>query len=397
MASLNILYIGYWSALDGLSEATIYPHLKVLSEFENVNKIFYVSIERSKQKVKFNISTGKISHIPYHSPPRSFFLDKVEDFTKLPKFLTRLCRQLKIDKIICRSSSAGGIGFLVWKRTNIPYYVESFEPHAAYMRESKVWSKWGLRYWVQIYFEKAQKKTATKLIAVSNGYKRYLIHQEKVKVCIEVLPCTVDLDKFSFKSSKRNKVRSNLDIAKDALVGIYVGKFGGIYYEKEAWVFFAQCFAELPEFTLLLITTDEPVKLINKLNEYHLPMNRIIIDKVAHDLVPAYLSAADIAFNLHKTGQWSFALSPIKNGEYWANGLPIVISRNIGDDSSFIYKSRTGGKVVNFGQELKTSIRELRKLKSYSTASRKKNDCTRLARMHRTRTLVEMVYSKILW
>ena len=40
-------------------------------------------------------------------------------------------------------------------------------------------------------------------------------------------------------------------------------------------------------------------------------------------------------------------VSPIKNGEYWANGLPIIVSKGIGDDARIIEEDKEGGYVLD--------------------------------------------------
>jgi len=52
--------------------------------------------------------------------------------------------------------------------------------------------------------------------------------------------------------------------------------------------------------------------------------------------VASYLSAADVAFSLHRPGPSKIAISPIKNAEYFANGLPVIAPKGVGDDAFMI-------------------------------------------------------------
>ncbi len=387
---MNILYLGYWSVLDGLSESTIRPHLEVLDSISEVNEIIYLSIERTADVVVCSWPIAKMDFIPFYSPPKSLFRDKLFDFTQLPDLLVRLCKARSIDKIICRSSLAGAIGYLVWKRVKIPYYVESFEPHADYMLESKVWKKWDIRYRLQKFFEKRQKQTASAIMPVSNNYKAHLIEEGQVNCPIEVVACSVDLEKFQFDQNKRKEVRQQLEITELATVGIYVGKFGGIYYEEEAYDFIKNCNDQIGGFHLLVLTAEPKDRITNSLQAAGFPIERCRVAKVKHHEVASYLSAADFAFNFHKRTKWSFALSPIKNGEYWASGLPIVIANGIGDDSDIINKSRQGGMVVDFKQGLQTQI--LQKVIDQCAMERARNECVALARQYRDPKIVRDVY-----
>ncbi len=387
---MNILYLGYWSVSDGLSESTIRPHLEVLDAIPEVDKIVYVSIERTLESVTCPWSIATMDFVPYYSPPKLLLRDKIADFTKLPNLLVKLCEERSIDKIICRSSLAGAIGYLVWKRVKTPYFVESFEPHADYMLESGVWKKWDIRYRLQKFFEKRQKETASAIMPVSNNYKMHLMEREQVKCPMDVVPCSVDLEKFQFDKAKRTEIRRQFGIPNEATVGIYVGKFGGIYYEEEAYRFFKNCNDQINDFHLLILTTEPNDKIINGLQAASFPIERCQVAKVAHHEVAAYLSATDFAFNFHRKTKWSFALSPIKNGEYWANGLPIVIADGIGDDSVIIKTNKQGGLVVDFENELTTRI--LQGQIDQNAMDRIGNECVILAGKYRNPMVVRDVY-----
>ena len=56
--------------------------------------------------------------------------------------------------MIAEGAPAGAMVYLLWQKTRLPFYVESFEPHADYMRESGVRRSWDPRYWFQRHREK---------------------------------------------------------------------------------------------------------------------------------------------------------------------------------------------------------------------------------------------------
>lgn len=393
---MNILYIGYWSVTDGLSEASIQPGLRALNDLEHVKKIIYVSIERGHEEVDFTWGLEKVKHYPYYSSPKSFLRDKISDLTQMPKWLAGLCNVHAIDKILCRSSPAGAIGYLVHKKTGIDYIVESFEPHAEYMRESGVWSYLDVRYWIQRYFEKSQKKSASHLITVSENYRQHLLQSEKIKRPVSVIPCAVSLEKFKFNHEKRKQIRTKLNLSKDAIVGIYVGKFGDIYYDEEAFEFFKICGKQFKDFFLLILSPEKPHVLEQKFRLIDFPKDKCWYGKVPHEEVSHYLSAADFSFCFHRPHSFSFAYSPIKNGEYWANGLPVLISQNIGDDSDIIFREG-GGLIVNYKKTSGQRINDkLLKIIKDSTQRRTHNQSVKNAVSYRNAKIVQEVYSQML-
>lgn len=340
---MNILFLGYWGANEGLSQATILPHLSILSDFDNVSTIIYCSIERYGDKT-FNIGINKVTHVPLFSTPSKIPLaDKVNDFIQFPKQIIELCQTNAIDKIICRGAPAGAIGYLVWKKTNINYFVESYEPHAQYMLESKIWRKYDPRYLFQRYWEKKQNQTATALMPVANNYKNYLITKGIPENKIDVIPCCVDSSIFQRNNSLRKDVRQQLKIdSAAATVFIYVGKFGGLYVEKEAFLCFKEILSnnQLNHIIILTPSNKENINLL--ISENNLPSSSFTLTECKHTEVANYLSASDVALALYKQGESKQFLSPIKIGEYWACGLPVLMPAGIGDETSIIQQEGGG-------------------------------------------------------
>lgn len=394
---MKILYLGYWSVLDGLSESTIKPALRVLSTFPQVESVIYVSIERFEKNVNCSWSIPGITHLPFYSAPKMFLLDKVHDYYRLPRKLVQISRKNRIDLIICRGAPAGSIGYLIWRKARMPYIVESFEPHADYMLEGGVWNRRGIKYQLQKYLEEKQKKTAAAILTVSNNYRDHLLKNENLKTTVEVVPCTVDLSIFKFNTTLREKVRGEYQISNDTTVGIYTGKFGDIYYEDETFQLFAWCAENFRNFFLFILTPDSEEYISGKLEAVNLPDNKCWFGRVQHLEVPHFLSAADFAFCPVKPSGSRRFCSPVKNGEYWANGLPVLITEDIGDDSEIV-KNRGCGIVLDMEKPQDQGlIGEIEKLVECTNTNRNDNSCVQIAKEFRDGNLIEKAYKKVLF
>ena len=238
--------------------------------------------------------------------------------------------------IIARGAPAGSLAYLSTKKMKIPFVVESFEPHADYMKAAGEWRKFGIRYLFQKHWEKQQKKYAKALVTVTENYRNRLIEEGVVKDKIFVVPCAVDQNIFYKDKSLRKKVRSKLNIPDDAKVGVYAGKFGGLYLKEKAFKIFSRASEQIEEFHLLLLTNTDSNWLNKMIQQYNLPSNRIHIKFVSYDEMNNYLNIADFAFALYKSNHVSQYLSPVKIGEYWACGLPVLITPNLGDEMHWI-------------------------------------------------------------
>jgi len=141
------------------------------------------------------------------------------------------------------------------------------------------------------------------------------------------VPSCVDLNLFHFDSKKRKAYRNKWKIEDNTILFVYLGKLGGMYWDRELFDVFENLKKHLDRTSKLLIISREDLK------PYKNFMNQDIISISAMKTeVPGLLSAADIAICGIKNIPSRRFSSPIKNGEYWACGLPIIIPEGISDD-----------------------------------------------------------------
>jgi len=339
---MNILYIGYWNLNDPLTVSTIFPHLSILREFSQVNRILFVNIEREKiRPLPAVLQSLKIEYYPYLSEnTHGFWWEKISDFIEAPRFIEKQVVKYNVDLIISRGAPAGGLAWLVFRRTKTPFLVESFEPHAQYMLESGVWKWYDPRYLFQVFLEKKQKQKSKGLMPVAHNYRNVLIEEKVQSNKIITVPCAVDQSQFAFSEEERKSVRKLLSIPRDSIVGIYVGRFSGLYLEDEAFCLYRGAFDFFKEkFYLILLCPDIYHPWVNaKIEEFKLPGQKIFVKSVAHDQVPGYLSASDFSFASYKSSKSMAYLSPVKIAEYWANGLSVLLTKGIGDENDILLK-----------------------------------------------------------
>lgn len=389
---MNILYLGNWSVQDGLSHSTIRPHLRILANLDQISTLLYVSIERKKNNLDCNWNIDKLSFKPYYSSKLGSFADLLV----LPFFLNRLIKQHNIDLLISRSSPAGNYAFLTYKLTGVPFVVESFEPHAHYMLDNRVWSKYSAKYLLQRFLENKQLIHARKLITVSDNYFEALQINNSAKSKLLCAPCAVNVDEYRFNSKDRDLIRAKYSIRKDALVGIYVGKFGDIYFGPKVISMFALLKTLINNFYLILLTDDKNRQITRALKEAGLFDNDYSVLYVSPDKVHEYLSAADFAISLVRSTNSSKYCSPIKHGEYWANGLPMLLDYSIGDDSELTLKNRAG-IVVNMSNGInQDDWNQLKLIIEETKNNRASNRMVSLAMKYRNFDNVRKAYVQVL-
>ena len=383
---VRILFIGYWSLHEPLTISTTFPHLRILQERPDVEHISFVTIERGAETsadltLRLPFTNTKISFRPLLSRSQKvLLLNKTDDFLRFPRELAELAKAEGSTVLLARGAPAGALAYLVSRRTGLPFYVESFEPHAEYMRNGGVWKPYDPRYLVQTFMEGRQKKYARGLMPVAEAHRRLLIGEGVPADHVITVPCSVDIAAFGFDASRRVQQRQRLGYTDNAVVGIYVGKFGGIYYEDEGFALFREAADYFGvAFRLIVLTAHPAVDVMARLAAAGLDPAHCLVTKVPHAEVPNYLAAADFSFLLSRPTP---GLSPIKVGEYWASGLPIFLAQGVGDDSDIVEREG-GGAVYDLARP--GSVGEgLARIAAQLAQPTHAADCLALARRHRS-------------
>jgi len=348
---VKILFIGFWGLDDPLTLSTTFPNLEILAGSTEVEHIRLATVERNDYVPVLNLPfiTDKISFQPLVSPNRvSLLATKFEEFVRFPRHLAEMAKEIGATHVIGRGAMAGALAYLTSQRTGLPFFVESFEPHADYMLESGVWHRYDPRYIFQRFWENKEKDNASGLMPVAENYRQQLLREGRSASQVVTVPCPVNLKSFTYQPLVGQQVRHRLGFPVDAIVGIYLGKFGDIYYDHEAFDIFrtaADFFGA--QFRLIILTPNPIIEVKEKLKRVGFSESQYFIIKSPHHEVPGYLSAADFAFAPIKPAPCRLYCSPVKVGEYWACGLPVLLTEGVGDDSNIISQEPAGGAGFN--------------------------------------------------
>jgi len=343
---MHICFVTYWGLEEGLTQATVIPHLEILQNHSNVSEISLISMERGKKVESYE--APKTRHFPVYTDAK--IIHKIFDKRRVTQKLRELHRHSKVDVIMARGGMAAMMCMDFAEKHNIPMSIESFEPHAQYMLDDGVWKRSSLKYKTLYRSEERQKKYADFLLPVTDAYRTHLIESEGVKGDkIITMPCCVNEDRFGFLPEDRQRIRELLKI-EDRTVGVYTGKLGGIYLEEEAIAMFQTALKHYKEKFYLIILSPDKEAWESKLSNAGFSSDQYHIGFVPMSEVPAYLSAADYAYSLHRPTPSKMGISPIKNAEYFANGLPVIMPTGIGDDSALVPKHELGVVVEDFNR-----------------------------------------------
>jgi glycosyltransferase involved in cell wall biosynthesis len=395
MKKKTILYLSYWSLREPLNASAVFPYLRLLSEREDVEHVHLVTLETAQGVMpEVVLDIDKVVHTALEPRFRKpFLLAKALLFVESIFFLARVLRRERTDLLIAKASIAGSLADLLNRLVGVPYTVESFEPHSIYMLECGVWKKWSLRFLFSRWMENCQVRRAKYVLTVTHNHRDDLLAEGVEPHRVKVIPSITDLSTFRYDAPEGYAVREALGISLDAKVGIYVGKFGGLYYDHEAFEIFARAIGRFPDMHIIVLSPSDHEVIRHKALAAGIPGERIHVRTAMHVEVPLYLSAADMAFSTIKPAPIKRYQCPIKNGEYWACGLPILMTDEVSDDHVMM-RQGIGGAV--YKHDLSDLDHALDRIAAILEDPQHKEKMRDLARRYRSIDIARQVYREII-
>jgi len=391
-----MLFFSYWSLDEPLTRATVIPTLEMVLSHGMVDRVVLCTMERhasAGQDPQFHDT--RIKHIPFRSLPFGpKVIGRSLDVLRTVPRMMRAARREHAGFIMARGVVAGGFAHFAAQRTGLPYAVDYFEPHADYMADTGVWRKGGILYRALRWSIARQLCTARFQVTVTHNYHDRLIAMGANADRLLVAPCPVDIERMRFDANARERTRSELGW-EDAIIGIYVGKFGGLYHREAAYKAFAETQRRIGARYAQIILSSEPLDhVIDGLRNAGFDTRRVLVRYVQHAGVSAYSSASDFAFAPYKATPSSACISPMKIGEYWANGLPVLLTRGVGDDSGIVACEPFAGALFDpLGDDL---FDALDRVMAMIARPGQRASTSLLAQRYRSMDITREVYQRVL-
>lgn len=399
----NILILTYWSFKDALIQTYTLPYVEIIRRKIGPNsKIFLLTLEQEffqmsdedwvieKQKYeKHNIFLIRFKY-------DHFGIKMIIRICSLLLSLIKLIRKEKITTIHSWCMSAGALGYLLSIITNQPLIIDSYEPHSEAMVENGTWEKGSFKFKLLFWLEKKLSQKSKTVIALTKGMQSYA--KTKYDTTFNnyyVKPALVNLEKFNWTPEKYKALRLEKNLS-DKIVCVYAGKLGGIYLEEEVFDFFKVAHNYWGErLKIFLLTDKNKNEVASFLKQKNIPSNCIEILFVNHKEIQNYYQIADFAINPVKPVPSKRYCTSIKDGEYWAMGLPVVITKNISDDSDIIQNEAIGYVLKELtNEEYKNACQEISNILEKNTTEVHQH-ITSIAHRYRSFKIAEDIYEKI--
>jgi glycosyltransferase involved in cell wall biosynthesis len=337
-AAQSVLFISYNGLLDPLGPSQIVPYLERLhrewpihilsyerpAQLVNTAKLAAMSDRLSRQGVRW-------TRLRYHKWP------------SLPATTYDVISGIAAARLILAREPIGMIHARGYLPTSIALNANGRKPVLFDIRglqaeeyvDGGIWREGELKWRLAKRSERRFFRKAAGAVVLTENIRPYVesrFAEAKKNPPLEVIPCCVDLERFRFSSAARAEMRARLGADADTTVLVYSGTLGTWYLSDEMAIF-ARVFQETTgrKTFLLWMVNNEEDEARAASTRARLGADRFRVVNAAPGEVPGYLSAADAGLALIKPCFSKRSSSPTKYAEYLAMGIPIVITREVGD------------------------------------------------------------------
>ena len=192
---------------------------------------------------------------------------------------------------------------------------------------SKAYDYWNIA-------EKSALEKSDYSVVVSSGMVNYINSRINIPK-VELIPISVDMNKFKFFQNKRNELR-NFYKLNNKIVIAYSGSLGmsmiNILSLKKMFNFLL----DLNNSIHFLILTSEKVKTFESLIFDDVKNDRYTILQPKLENIPSLLSICDFGSHALPYQLDSDTRLGTKVVEYWSCGLPVIVNKNVGAACNYI-------------------------------------------------------------
>jgi hypothetical protein len=401
----NILAITFWSFKEPLVQSGALPYLHIIAQqLPKNSRIFLFTLEKNSFKISSNEKkkiTDELAEYGITLISKKYLHFGILSLLTWPVYILHLlfiCIRNRVKFLHSFGTPAGTIGYILSIVTGKKLVIDCFEPHAEAMIETGNWPKNGLAFRMLFLFEKLQTKRSYVILAHSARIINYI--KQKYNVTLNkyfIRSNFVDFELFNPISIDQKNLKFKLGIRENEIVCTYSGKIGGIYLENELFEFIETAIEYWSNGFKFILLTDTPHKtIVQLLNKFNISEQRVISLFAPHHEVKNYLSISDFAICPVKPIPTKLYCSPIKTGEYWAMGLPVIIPKNIGDDSDIIEKEHIGAVIPYLNKkEYLIAIKKIDTLIHSGNISDLKEKIIAIARKYRDIKNIENIYREL--
>jgi glycosyltransferase involved in cell wall biosynthesis len=255
------------------------------------------------------------------------------DLVQGVRALRRILREEDVGLVHARGYVPAAIALRATRRHPILFDIRGLQ--AEEYVDGGVWKQGGLKYRLAKRAEARMFARAAGAVVLTRAIAPYVLERFAAlgrRPPMEVIPCCVDLAAFDFDPAARVRVREQLGVPAPTALFVYSGSLG-TWYLPDDMARFVRTFRDVSgrAVHLLWLVNNAPEIAREASRRAGLQDGEVTIRGAAAAEVPSHLAAADAAVALIRPCFSKRSSSPTKYAEALAVGLPLLISRDVGD------------------------------------------------------------------
>ena len=360
LANRRVLYISYNGMLDPLGQSQVIPYLKELSgagirftllSFEGPKAYTSEGRERCEQ-LRRELAACEIDwhFLRYHKRP-SLPATSYDVMAGI-RYGSRLVKSKQIEMVHARNQIPATIALALKRRFGLRMIFDVRGLMAEEYVDANHWKKGNVPYRLTKAMESRALQASDGVVTLTEKIWPEIKDWKGLRdrdVIHEVVPCCVDLDRFRFLQSERDRVRAEWSL-QDRFVLVYSGSIGGWYLTDKTADFFVALLKRKPNGHFLWLTGGDKALIEKLMSDRGVNLDQFTVRNVRTAEVPGYLSAADVGIAFYKPTFSRLATSPVKVSEYLACGLPVIVNAGVGDSDDFVAAQKVGAVVKDFNE-----------------------------------------------
>jgi hypothetical protein len=252
-------------------------------------------------------------------------------------------------RIVSLGTVSGSFAFIYAKILRMRHYLYQYEPHSEFLKDMGILSKKSTSFRLLNWLE-WMSGLNTEVIATGTTHMMERLENMGTRAKIFRIPSCVDDNRFHFSEEYRDNIRRELKIV-DRKVLIYVGKFGGIYFDQEVFDLCKNLLEKDSGFYFLFLSPNNHNEIRDKFQRAGIKKNDYHLSQVPYSEVYKYVSASDIGLvSVPPLPSQKFR-SPIKVGEYLCCGIPYIVCKGVSEDDKYALENNVGVVLDNFDRK----------------------------------------------
>ena len=345
----RILYLTYWGATELIGSGNAVP--TVIELANRGYEVFYITFDKPRdlargpvvESVRNRLVQAGVRwfQLTYHKSPRN--LSTAYDIFRGYVLSALLIRRFKIPIFHGRTYVGAVIGMLLRKSLGVSFVCHPDGHWPGEQVDNGFWSPdskafcWANRLLGQSY------RWSDEIIVLS----RRVV--DEVEILAPELPVTVihtpvDLNRISLSSRPEWRQPEPFRL-------VYLGAIGGRYLETELFRFLAVAQCSCSSLEIRIVTQSDPGAILMGMSKAGVKISTVKIGPAESSEVGGILNECDAAVFMLMEGLSNTATSATKVGEYWAAGLPVVLTKDAGDLDLVAQENNVGVVIVNHTDE----------------------------------------------